>query len=75
MSKLNEMANAIGNALARDSTGQCLLCSTDEQCRELARALLKAMREPPKGFEKIVYHGDYGDDVWREMIDVILSSP
>jgi hypothetical protein len=39
-----------------------------------ARLAIEAMREPPKEFEKIVYHGDYGDDVWRDSIDIILRS-
>jgi hypothetical protein len=40
--------------------------------KEAARAAIEAMREPPKGFEMIVYHGDYGDDIWREMIEAAL---
>jgi hypothetical protein len=39
----------------------------------MAIAAIKAMREPPKGFETIVYHGDYADDVWRAMIDHITG--
>lgn len=39
----------------------------------IVRLIIEAMREPPKGFEKIVYHGDYGDDVWRDSIDEVLK--
>jgi hypothetical protein len=36
------VARAIGETLSRDSRGNCLLCSTDEQDLELARAAISA---------------------------------
>ena len=47
-------------------------CFADEY-REMAKIVVKAMREPPDGYDKIVYYGDYADDVWREMLDKILE--
>ena len=41
---INDVALAIGTVLAKDSHGDCLLIATDEECREIARAAINAMR-------------------------------
>ncbi len=46
----------------------------DEFYRDSVKVIIRALSEPPKGYNKIVYHGEYADDVWREMIDEILRN-
>lgn len=82
MSEMVErVARAIGNVLVKDSHGECLLIATDEQCTEIARAAIEAMREPTEGMKQsgAMVMPDYDPDVndaaqcWEAMINEALK--
>jgi len=74
---IERVANAIGDVLSRDSTGECLLCSNERQRTELARAAIGALREPTaemwRAEHPIWSLGRPMWDWWRQMIDEALK--
>ena len=78
MSEMVErVATAIGNRLRYDSNGECLLIPTDDQCRDIARAAIEAMREPTRKMINAAWNHRLGGGLalncWHDMIDEALK--